>query len=506
MYQIINKEQAAALIKDGDCIFINCFLALGHADAIHQGILERYQATGRPKDLTLMSTAGFGGWIEDKFAETYVAAGAVRRVINSHYPTMPTSTRMIAEEKMEGYGIPLGTISHALRAMAGGKKDFLTQMGLGLYVDPRLDGPAMNSISHDELVRVVEVDGEEYLKYTLPQPDICIIKATTADAMGNLTFEDEYMYADALAAAQATHAHGGKVLVQVDRLSSCPARPRTVIVPGVLVDYVVVAEREITDEAILTMTGGKHVPAAHVDYWLSRLTGSAPARKESRDQSPQLIGKRAAEELHAGDVVNIGVGLPEMVGPAASQSGILQDVTMTVESGGVGGMPVPGRVFGATLNADMIYDMASQFDFYDGGGLDVCFMGALEVDKEGNVNVHRRPDRYVGIGGFGNITSASRTVVFCFNFRSHGLIVQEEAGQVQIVQEGSIEKIKEKVSTISFSARKAHERGQKVLYVTERCVFRLGEKGLCLCQVYPGVDMQKDILDQLSFTPEIDLD
>lgn len=503
MYQIISKEQAAALIQDGACIFINCFLSLGHADAIHQAIYERFQATGHPNDLTLMSTAGFGGWEEGKLAEAYVEAGAVRRVINSHYPTMPTSTRRIAAGEIEGYGIPLGSISHALRAMAGGKKDFLTKLGLGLYVDPRLDGPAMNEISHDQLVRVVEVDGEEYLKYTLPQPDICIIKATTADPCGNLTFEDEYMYADALAAAQATRAHGGKVLVQVDRLSGNHARPRSVIVPGILVDYIVVHEPEPMDEAKRSLTGAFHIPPAHMDYWANRLSAGAPARRVSQDQSPQIIGRRAANELKPGDVVNVGVGLPENVGPAAAQRNLLKDVTMTVESGGVGGLPAPGKVFGATIGADMIYDMASQFDFYDGGGLDVCFMGALEVDKFGNVNVHRRPDRYVGIGGFGNITSASRTVVFCFNFRAHGLIVQEEAGQVKIVQEGSIEKLKEAVSTISFSAEKAREKGQKVYYVTERCVFCLGEKGLALCEVYPGVDLQKDILDLLPFQPEM---
>jgi len=505
MYRIVSKEQAAALVKDGDCVYINCFLSLGHAEAIHQAIFERFQATGHPKDLTLMSTAGFGAGVEGKLAEAYVEAGAVRRVINSHYPTMPSSTRLIAENKLEGYAIPLGSISHAVRAMAGGRKDFLTKMGLGIYVDPRLDGPAMNEISKDELVRVVDVDGEEYLKYTLPQPDICIIKGSSADPAGNITFEDEYMYADALAAAQATRSHGGKVLVQVDRLTDAYTRPRTVILPGILVDMLVVVEKEPLTPAQRTLAGHMHVPPAHMDHWTAALTAGAPARRDSQDQSPGIIGRRAAEELKAGDVVNIGVGLPEMVGVAAAQRGLLKDVCMTVESGGIGGLPAPGRYFGSTIGPDMVCDMASQFDFYDGGGLDICFMGALEVDRHGNVNVHRRPDRYVGIGGFGNITSASRAVVFCFSFRAHGLIAEEQDGQVKIVQEGSIQKLREQVDTISFSAEKAKERGQKVLYVTERCVFRLGEKGLTLCQVYPGIDLQKDILDQLSFTPEIDL-
>lgn len=505
MFTIVSKEEAAALIQDGDCVFINCFLSLGHADAVHTAIHERFLSTGHPKDLTLMSTAGYGAWAEDKLAEAYVAAGAVRRVINSHFPTMPVSTRMIAEEKLEGYAFPLGVLSHALREMAAGRTHYLTQMGLGLYVDPRLDGPAMNKISKDELVRLVHIDGEEYLKYTIPKPNICLIKGTAADPSGNITFDDEYICSDALAAAQATRSNGGKVIVQVDRLTHEFSRPRFVVLPGILVDALVVEERETVHPTRQTLSGAMHVPPTHMDYWVRRLTKDAPPRKESRDQSPTIIGRRAAEELRPGVVVNIGVGLPEMVSRVASQQNLLKDVTMTVESGGIGGLPAPGKSFGATIGADMICDMASQFDFYDGGGLDVCFMGALEVDQAGNVNVHRRPDRYVGIGGFGNITSASRTVVFCFNFRSHGLIVQEKEGQVRIVQEGSIEKLKKKVSTISFSAEKARERGQRVLYVTERCVFRLGERGLVLCQIYPGVDLQKDILDHLSFVPEMDL-
>jgi len=503
MYRIISPAEAASLIRDGDCLLINCFLSLGHTDAIHRAVYERFCATGHPRDLTLISSAGYGERDETSLAEAYVGAGAVRQVITSHYTSMPATTRLIAANKLEGYSIPLGTISHALRTMAGGQKSFLTQLGVGLYVDPRLDGPAMNAVSRQELVRLVEVDGEEYLKYTLPVPNVCLIKGTAVDPLGNITFDDEYIYADALAAAQVTHNSGGTVIVQVDRTTHQFARPRYVIVPGMLVDAVVVAEPAQQTASSQTLSGSIHVPPLHMDYWMGRLNAERVPRRDSVDQSAHIIGRRAARELKAGQIVNIGIGLPEMVGRYAVEANILKDITLTVESGGVGGLPAPGASFGATIGADMVSEVAAQFDFYDGGGLDICFMGALEVDCRGNVNVHRRPDRYVGIGGFANITAAARTVVFCLNFRSHKLSVKEEEGKVRLEREGEIEKLKPSIRSISFSAGRALAKGQRVLYVTERCVFELTESGLTLTEVYPGVDLEGDILSRLDFTPEL---
>jgi len=505
MYRIISPDQAALLIQDGDCLLINCFLSLGHTGAIHRAIYERFRDTGHPRDLTLISTAGYGDRDENNLAEAYVQAGAVRQVITSHYTSMPATARLIAENRLEGYALPLGAISHALRAMAGGQKSFLTKLGLGLYVDPRLDGPAMNALSQQELVRLVEVDGEEYLKYTLPAPNVCFIKGTAVDPLGNITFDDEYIYADALAAAQLTHNNGGTVIVQVDRTTHQFARPRFVIVPGMLVDAVVVADPEQQSASGQTLSGSIHVPPLHMDYWMGRLTAEKPPRNNSADQSAHIIGRRAAQELRAGQIVNIGIGLPEMVGRYAVEANILKDITLTVESGGVGGLPAPGRAFGATIGADMVCEVAAQFDFYDGGGLDICFMGALEVDCQGNVNVHRRPDRYVGIGGFANITSAAHTVVFCLSFRSHGLVAREQAGNVRLEREGEIEKLKRAVTAVSFSAAKALEKGQRVLYVTERCVFELTEQGLTLTEIYPGVDLERNILSKLDFIPELRL-
>ena len=220
------------------------------------------------------------------------------------------------------------------------------------------------------------------------------------------------------------------------------------------------------------------------------------------DTIGKIIGRRAAKELRVDDIVNIGIGIPEMVSRYARKSGMLDMVTLTVESGGIGGFPVSGEAFGAMIGAASVYDMANQFDLYDNGGLDICFMGALEVDQYGNINAHRGPGAFAGIGGFANITAKTPTVVFCMSFNAKGLTVSQKSGEITIEKEGSVPKFVEHVNSISFSSKRAIENGQKVLYVTERCVFRLTPKGLKLIEVYPGIDAKRDILDQLPFEVE----
>ena len=502
MFRMMSKEEAVRMIPDGAVIAINSFLALCNPQALHTALYERFSATGSPRNLTLLCTSGYGGWDVSRFAEPYVAAGAVSCVIAGHYASMPVTTRMALSGELEAYNLPLGALSHTLRAMAGGHKGYMSKVGLGIYVDPRLEGPGLNPRSNRELVRLVEVDGEEYLYYTLPQPDVAFLKGTTVDADGNISFEGEFVTADALSIAQATKAHGGKVIVQVDRVSHYFSRPRNIIVPGILVDAVVVDEREETLAVAQTLSGDIHVPATHMDYWMQRLSADNPKKRPMGDASPDIIGRRGARELKAGDVVNIGIGIPEGVATWASRAGILKEITLTVEAGGVGGLPAPGVSFGATIGADMICDMDKQFDFYDGGGLDICFMGGLEVDAQGNVNAHRLPNGYAGIGGFANITASTRQVVFCLTFRAKGLKTSlTPQGNVEILSEGALPKFKKQIGSISFSADQARKNGQRVLYITERCVFELCEAGLRVLEVYPGVDLQKDILDQMEFAP-----
>ena len=501
MFTILSPAEAAALIPDGAVIGLNSFVGTANPEKLHDAITERFRATGHPGNLTLVSSAGFGLFDPDRGAENYIREGAAGKIICGHYGAMPSTKKLVLEDRFEAYNLPLGPMSHAMRAQAGGHDGYITRVGLGLFVDPRVEGPGLNPVSHDDtLVRLVEIEGEEYLRYRLPAFDVALIKGTSVDAKGNISFEREYSTIDALSIAQMTRRNGGKVIVQVDRVRSDFSRPRDIIIPAVLVDVVVVCEPEKDDEAFGTLSGDIHVPATHMQYWYRRLEQeNARSGKVRSDFSADIIGRRAAKELRRGDIINIGVGIPEKVSKYAAAEGILPELTLSVESGGTGGLPAGGPEFGAMIGADSISDMSMQFDFYDGGGLDCCFMGALEMDRHGSVNAHRGVDQASGIGGFGNITSATRNVVFCLTFSTKGLFVTEEDGLVRIRQEGAIPKIVENVRSISFSGPRAIRNGQRVLYVTERCVFALRPEGLALIEVYPGVDKQRDILDRLPF-------
>ena len=501
MFQIMTAAEAVRFIEDHAVIGLNSFAAMANPEKLHDAITQRFRETGHPRGLTLISSAGFGLLDPDRGAEPYIREGAVSKIIASHYGTLPVVRKLVLEDRFEAYNLPLGPMSHALRAQAGGHDGYFTKTGLGIFVDPRVEGPGLNSISKDEsLVRLVTIEGEEYLRYHLPAPTIALIKATSVDANGNVSFENEYCSVDALSLAQLTRRANGKVIVQVDRLRSDFRRPRDVILPAALVDIIVVCPQERNDELFGTLSGDIHVPLTHMQYWYARLEEENAKIGYERDDLPSsIIGSRAADELRPGDIVNIGIGIPEKAAKYAAVKGILQSLTLSVESGGMGGLPAGGRQFGAMIGAGSISDMSMQFDFYDGGGLDRCFMGALEIDRNGNVNAHRSADHYAGVGGFCNITAATENVVFCFTFSAKGLEVSQKDGLIRIEKEGKIPKIVEHVRSISFSGRKAVENRQNVLYITERCVFALRPEGLALIEVYPGIDKQKDILEKLPF-------
>lgn len=503
MYEIMTADEAIRLIRDGDCICVNSFVGIENPIELHEAIYRRYQKMQSPTHLTMISSAGFGVWDDEHNAEGYIREGAVDKLICGHFGAMLSTKKLVLEDRFEAYNLPLGCISHAIRAQAGGLPGALSKVGLDIFVDPRKEGPGINRISIDDsLVKHVEVDGEEFLYYKLPKINIALIKGTAADRKGNITFDDMFMSGDALSICQAVKANRGKVIVQVDRLVDTPSRPRNAIIPGCLVDAIVVVEPETRNEAYTALTGSFEIPYEEWNTWSERLD-SVSLKQSKNNTVANIIGKRASKELRVDDIVNIGIGIPEMVSRFARKSGMLDMVTLTVESGGIGGFPVSGEAFGAMIGAASVYDMANQFDLYDNGGLDVCFMGALEVDKEGNVNAHRGPGAFAGIGGFANITSKTPTVVFCFSFTAKGLEVSQTKGIVTVEKEGTISKFVDQVKSISFSARRAIANGQKVLYVTERCVFRLTPKGLKLIEVYPGIDVQKDILDLLPFEVEV---
>ncbi len=499
MFKIVEARDAVEVIKNGDCIGINAFLALCNPEALHQALFERVKETGQPRDLRLFCAAGFGAWDESRFADPYIAAGAVREIVAGHFASMPAAVRLTRENRIEAYNIPLGVLSHAIRAAAAGKDGLLSEIGLNIFVDPRVGSPGMNAASTQKLVENAVVAGREFLYYKTPKFDVAFIRGTTLDPNGNVSFEKEYVTVDALAMAQATKANGGTVIVQVNRVSHSFQRPRSIVVPGILVDLVVVAEGTADCGSYYpAMSGDIHVPPSHMDYYMGQIPASRKKTPAS-DGAPDIIGARAARELRPGHVVNIGIGIPEMVGKWASRLGVLQDIVTTVESGVIGGLPAPGVSFGASIGADMICDMASQFDFYDGGGLDICFMGGLEVDAQGNVNSHESSAGLMGIGGFANITAATKTVVFCLTFTAKGLIARKEGDRVVIEQEGSIAKFKKDIAAISFSAKNALRRGQRVLYVTERCVFELTTEGIRLKEAYEGINRDSQISALLDF-------
>ena len=503
MFRIMTSDEAISLIRDGDCVCVNSFVGIENPVELHEALGRRYEKTHSPKHLTVISSAGFGVFDENRAAEGYIRAGAVDRLICGHFGSMPSTKKIILENRFEAYNLPLGCISHAIRAQAGGIPGALSKVGLDIFVDPRRDGPGINQISTDSsFVKVVSVDNEEFLYYKLPKITVALIKGTAADRKGNISFDDMYMSGDALSICQATKSNNGIVIVQVDKIVDEPTRPRNTIIPGCLVDAIVVSEPEPRDEALTALTGSFEINYEQWGEWTEKLEALSSGNKQ-RSLAAHIIGKRAARELRKEDIVNIGIGIPETISHYARENGILDHITLTVESGGIGGFPASGKVFGAMIGAASVYDMANQFDLYNHGGLDICSMGALEVDRYGNVNAHRGPGAYAGIGGFANITAKTPTVVFCLTFNTKGLKVSKEADAIMIEENGTIPKFVQTVSSVSFSARNAIENGQKVLYVTERCVFILTARGLKLLEVYPGVDVQKDILDLLPFDIEV---
>jgi len=500
----MTADEAIGLIKDGDVIALNSFLGIDNPVELHEALYKRYKRTNSPKHLTIISSAGFGAWDEEKAAEGYIREGAVDKIICGHFGAMYSTKKLVLEDRFEAYNLPLGCISHALRAQAGGIPGALSKVGLDIFVDPRQEGPGINKISKDDsLVKYVVLDGEEFLYYKLPKINVAIIKGTAADRKGNISFEDMYTAGDALSICQAVKANDGKVIVQVDRLVAKPSRPHNTIIPGCLVDAIVEIKPEPRHAAFESLTGSFEIPYSQWQDWAEMLE-KRTMTKSVVNTSAEIIGRRAALELTPDDIVNIGVGIPETVSKYARENGILDKITLTVEAGGVGGFPASGKVFGAVIGADSIYDMANQFDLYNNGGLDICFMGAIEVDRFGNVNAHKGPGAFAGVGGFANITAKTSTVVFCLTFDAKGLNVEDVNGRVDIKSEGTVDKFVDRVKSISFSAKRARENGQRVLYVTERGVFELAEKGLKLVEVYPGIDWKTDIVDRLPFAVEVD--
>lgn len=493
MIKILPADEAVSLIRNGATVAVNptpseeLFSAFGRV----------FEATGSPKDLTLVFAAGLGPFSYSRRGMNHFAyPGMIKRVIAGHVGLNYSLARMIARDQVEAYNFPQGVLTQLYREIAARRPGMLTQVGLGTFVDPRIEGGKMNARTRqcEDLIEVVQLGGREYLWYKTFPMDVGLIRGTTVDPQGNVTCEDEALTMEALEVAMAVKNCGGFVIAQVARTIETPAHPQHVRIPGIFVDYAVVAQSRKKHPHTLFV---EHEPA---------YTGETRARLEDElEPMPlnceKIISRRAALELRPGMKVNLGVGIPMGVASVACEERILNTITLSTEVGAIGGLPARGMNFGPAKNPSAFLSQPQMFDFYAGGGLDITCVGLAQVDEHANVNVSRLGNRVIGCGGFIDITQSARKCLFCGEFTAGGLEIIAKDGTLTIRKDGKTSKFVRAVQQITFSGEFAKSQKKDVLFITERCVFRLMPEGLMLAEIAPGIHLQRDILDVMEFTP-----
>lgn len=493
MSKVISVKEVPELINDNSSVVWTTAGLCGFAEEVAIELERNYLEKGFPRDLTIIHSCGCGDG-KTRGMNHLGHEGLVKRLISGHTGLAPKMGELILEDKIEAYLLPQGVMAHLFRHIAGKKMGVITKVGMGTYVDPRLEGGKVTKSTKEDLVKLIDLEDEEWLLYKTFPVDVAVIRGTTADERGNLTMDKEAVFLESLSMAQAAKNNGGIVIAQVEYLSvEKTLHPQSVKIPGDLVDYIVVAKPE------------NHMQTQGT-YFNPALSGDVkiPLKSiEAMELEPRkVIARRAAMELVPNSVINLGIGMPEGIASVAAEEGVSDLVTLTTELGTYGGVPASGLDFSTAYNAEAIIDHGYQFDYYDGGGLSGAFLGLAQVDIEGNLNVSKFGSKVVGPGGFINITQSSKKVVFCGTF-TNGAEVQISDGKVNIIKEGNRKKFVKKVDQITFSGKYAEETKKPVLFVTERAVFAIENGEVTLIEIAPGVDIEKDIFAAMEFRPRV---
>jgi propionate CoA-transferase len=500
MAKVITPAQAAELIKDNDSVATAAFGLAGWPEEVGLAVEERFVKSGHPKNITHIHAAGIGDWTGRGECH-WIHDGLLTKFIGSHAGSSPSVLKAIADNKILAWNLPLGVILHVFKDMARGGIGVYTRTGLGTFIDPRFDGGKLNPLTKENPEQLVEVrseNGEELLFYKPWKLNVGLMRGTTADENGNITCEKEALNLEMLSVAQAVKAQGGIVICQVETLAKAGSlHPKLIKVPGIYVDYIVVAEKP---ENIMQTQGSRYNRAFTGEVKVP--TGGIPPLPLD---DKKVMCRRAAMELFDGAKGNFGIGTPTFLASVLAEEKCDDMLVMISESGSIGGVPGAGKDFGCHWNIEASCDQGDHFNFFDGGGLDVGIFGLSEVDPKGNVNTSLLNGKIMGVGGFMNVSSQAHIALFIGNFTAGGFKCRIENGRTVIEQEGKFAKFVEKLPQLSFNGDMAMKRGNKVIFITERCVFeRTTEHDtLVLTEIAPGMDLQKDILDHMGFKPVI---